>query len=140
MRCITCRYALGGVLTVICPECGRAFDPGDTSTVDHSTRSLFVSYRVLRVAVVALTSIALLHLALGWLCWGIAALVLHHTPQATDRYSSISQISVLRSIWVIAGVCGPPLVILALCGIGMLMTEPDPSQGGKPHRRTAMVA
>jgi hypothetical protein len=30
--CLTCHYALTGVLTARCPECGRAFDPADPST------------------------------------------------------------------------------------------------------------
>lgn len=28
-RCLDCRYALAGVAARLCPECGRAFDPGD---------------------------------------------------------------------------------------------------------------
>jgi len=32
-RCLHCRYALAGVAARRCPECGRAFDPNDASTV-----------------------------------------------------------------------------------------------------------
>ena len=37
-RCLGCGYWLRGLTTPMCPECGRAFDPGDLSTFDHDPR------------------------------------------------------------------------------------------------------
>ena len=36
MRCISCQYDLSKLTEHRCPECGRAFDPNDLSTVDLS--------------------------------------------------------------------------------------------------------
>ena len=33
-RCLTCGYLLRGLPEPVCPECGRRFDPADTSTFD----------------------------------------------------------------------------------------------------------
>ena len=36
MRCLDCGYALDGVWTHQCPECGRPFDPDDGDTFQQS--------------------------------------------------------------------------------------------------------
>jgi predicted RNA-binding Zn-ribbon protein involved in translation (DUF1610 family) len=37
-RCLGCGYRLRGLAAPMCPECGRAFDPGDLTTFDHDPR------------------------------------------------------------------------------------------------------
>jgi hypothetical protein len=34
-HCLGCNYPLRGLPESVCPECGRAFDPDDTSTYRH---------------------------------------------------------------------------------------------------------
>ncbi len=36
--CLGCGYALRGLPEAVCPECGRAFDPADSTTYDEPTR------------------------------------------------------------------------------------------------------
>ncbi len=38
MYCISCEYRLSGLEAGRCPECGRAFDPADSSTFDRRRR------------------------------------------------------------------------------------------------------
>lgn len=37
-RCMQCGYAIGRLPAGLCPECGRAFDPGDASSYRHPRR------------------------------------------------------------------------------------------------------
>jgi hypothetical protein len=38
--CLSCRYALTGIVSNRCPECGRAFDPNDPSTTSPRASAL----------------------------------------------------------------------------------------------------
>ncbi len=48
--CLFCGYALRGLPSGICPECGRAFDPRNPKTFDHAARKTLRRRRV-RLAV-----------------------------------------------------------------------------------------
>ena len=50
-RCLGCGYWLRGLTTPMCPECGRAFDPGDLSTFDHDPHARRRRRRAARIAV-----------------------------------------------------------------------------------------
>ena len=47
-RCWECDYALRGLPTPRCPECGRAFDPADPTTMNMGTRIGPVARRLMR--------------------------------------------------------------------------------------------
>jgi hypothetical protein len=50
-RCLGCGYELRGLPEPVCPECGRAFDPGDPKTFDARTAAQRRRRLILRVLV-----------------------------------------------------------------------------------------
>src|SRR5438105_2001693 len=45
-RCLSCHYALRGLMENRCPECGRAFDPGDPRTMNLGPRSRWARWLI----------------------------------------------------------------------------------------------
>jgi hypothetical protein len=76
--CLSCRHSLRGLASRECPECGRAFDPGDKRTFAETNRR---DPRWLRWIVVAISLYPLLALALLYGTWLAAAVSLGHWPR-----------------------------------------------------------
>lgn len=72
--CLRCGYSLRGLPNVVCPECGRAFDPGDASTYrDRATKPSWRRWakppslwHTLSVVVMTLLVLDAQSTALGW--------------------------------------------------------------------------
>jgi len=63
VRCLTCSYILKGLAEHRCPECGRAFDPGDATTYVTAMRcgrTLLAQSVLLGVAMIAPLLLAVL--------------------------------------------------------------------------------
>src|SRR5690349_15692237 len=72
MRCLDCHYSLKNLTEHRCPECGRAFDPDDPSTVRYSEKTPWTRVMILLGCVFVLSSIALRFLLHN--SWGPAVL------------------------------------------------------------------
>ncbi|MEX2218101.1 MAG: hypothetical protein WD749_05015 [Phycisphaerales bacterium] len=137
MRCLRCNYPLLDLATTLCPECGRPFDPADPETWDDGdTRKLRAHIRFRR-ALLILTGLAVLHVALGWACWGLAAATLGHAPvPQVDDPGSLPVVAAIRSgAWAPTGLLVGWAVPVALVCMAALLTEPGPREERRRSRR-----
>jgi len=68
-RCLSCGYLLRGLPSPVCPECGRTFDPADTTTYDLRPPDWRRRRKIKRIAFAVIGFIAL------WVAFGPRALL-----------------------------------------------------------------
>lgn len=85
-RCLGCGYLLRGLERPLCPECGREFDPGDTSTFDTDPPRRRRRKRIKRVVVV-LTVVALIYFVYprGYMAYSISFTCQHCGASTTIK-------------------------------------------------------
>ncbi len=93
--CLGCGYSLRGLPGVICPECGRAFDPNDPSTYDLAGRSR----RRRRIKYVAL-SIVLVGLLYGLVPRGLLRANIKMTCSACGITTTVSRWQLKPPPWL----------------------------------------
>jgi len=99
MYCRACYYDLRGQDTPRCPECGRAFDPGDPgSFLDHPGRlhRIRIAYKKPRIpCAILLTSV--------WAIWMLFGTPLLDTPRCVDVRHPLSShlrgVAIRRMLW-----------------------------------------
>jgi len=68
MNCLGCNYALVGITAGACPECGRAFDPDDSSAFcGERERAHFRTLRLIHLATTMMPLLGLVSIAATWI-------------------------------------------------------------------------
>ena len=102
MRCLSCKYSLSHLAVHRCPECGRAFDPNNSSTFRPSVADLKKKLRRSnRLIVVVVLILTLLHAIFSWYGWRELGSYLDMTPGEWLKESVV--------IWAWS-LCGVPLL------------------------------
>jgi hypothetical protein len=107
MFCKKCGYALVGLESRVCPECGLGFDPGNRKTFSRKPPRGWVWRWGKRVAAVVLLLMLAAGAGLGWLWWG------WHAEQSTiarlraiNQHFTVASIGPQRLRWVLGGRLG----------------------------------
>jgi hypothetical protein len=116
--CLDCNYSLHGLMTDRCPECGRAFDPGDASSFNAGRRLTWLDRNLLAPLGVPTLMSAM-----------VAPLLLLYMSLGTDIYYMFAHI--IFSILV----CGIVAVILGIrVGLRRFIPPPNVPRPSDGHR------
>ena len=135
--CKTCHYPLVRLETNRCPECGRAFDPGDEATFDNTPRH---HRRWISGLCVLIAFYPTLVLVLFYGCWLVAAVSLGHRPipsRDDPKYINV----IVSAFYYAAGVglLGTPFA-MALNLIAMMVDSVERRwRLGRPSRSQVRV-
>jgi len=123
---------------MVCPECGREFDPGDPRTFDRSLRSR--SQRIDRWGLIVCSAEGPASLFFAGLCWLIATITLGHAPRPSiDDPGKIRFLHVPLLLWYISMIASlalaPGVVIL---GAGVWFAR-EPAPDRRSSRRLVLI-